>query len=33
MLDGFINMRDYGWRKVIEGHTTIEEVVSSTELT
>lgn len=32
MLDGFINMRDYGWRKVIEGHTTIEEVVSSTEL-
>ncbi|PAW60569.1 MAG: secretion system protein E [Verrucomicrobiia bacterium Tous-C2TDCM] len=33
MLDGFINMRDYGWRKVIEGTTTIEEVVSSTELT
>jgi type II secretory ATPase GspE/PulE/Tfp pilus assembly ATPase PilB-like protein len=32
MLDGFINMRDYGWRKVIEGTTTIEEVVSSTEL-
>jgi type II secretory ATPase GspE/PulE/Tfp pilus assembly ATPase PilB-like protein len=33
MLDGFINMREYGWRKVIEGHTTVEEVVSSTELT
>jgi type II secretory ATPase GspE/PulE/Tfp pilus assembly ATPase PilB-like protein len=33
MLDGFTNMRDYGWRKVCEGHTTIEEVVSSTELT
>jgi len=32
MIDGFINMRDYGWRKVIEGETTIEEVVSSTEL-
>ncbi len=32
VLDGFIRMRDYGWRKVIEGHTTIEEVVSSTEL-
>ena len=32
MLDGFINMRDYGWRRVIEGTTTIEEVVSSTEL-
>ncbi len=33
MLDGFTNMRDYGWRKVIEGHTTVEEVVSSTEHT
>ena len=33
MIDGFLPMRDYGWRKVIEGHTTIEEVVSSTELT
>lgn len=32
MIDGFINMREYGWQKVIEGHTTIEEVVSSTEL-
>jgi len=32
MIDGFTNMRDYGWRKVLEGHTTIEEVVSSTEL-
>ncbi|MEM6917059.1 MAG: GspE/PulE family protein, partial [Verrucomicrobiota bacterium] len=32
MLDGFVNMREYGWRKVIEGDTTIEEVVSSTEL-
>ncbi len=30
--EGFVNMREYGWRKVIEGHTTIEEVVSSTEL-
>ena len=33
MLDGYVNMREYGWRKVMEGHTTIEEVVSSTELT
>ena len=32
VIDGFINMREYGWRKVIEGQTTIEEVVSSTEL-
>lgn len=32
LVDGFINMREYGWRKVIEGVTTIEEVVSSTEL-
>ncbi len=32
-IDGFIDMREYGWRKVIEGDTTIEEVVSSTELT
>ena len=32
MLDGFVNMREYGGRKVIEGDTTIEEVVSSTEL-
>lgn len=32
MLDGFVPMRDYGWEKVREGHTTIEEVVSSTEL-
>ncbi len=30
--DGFRNMREYGWAKVIEGVTTIEEVVSSTEL-
>jgi len=28
--DGFIKMREYGWRKVIEGKTTIEEVVSAT---
>lgn len=32
MIDGFQTMRDYGWRKVMEGDTTIEEVVSSTEL-
>jgi type II secretory ATPase GspE/PulE/Tfp pilus assembly ATPase PilB-like protein len=32
MLDGFVPMRDYGWLKVAEGQTTIEEVVSSTEL-
>ncbi|NRB74419.1 MAG: Flp pilus assembly complex ATPase component TadA [Verrucomicrobiales bacterium] len=32
-LDGFRNMREYGWEKVIEGITTIEEVVSSTEIT
>jgi len=32
VIEGFINMREYGWRKVIEGQTTIEEVVSSTEI-
>jgi general secretion pathway protein E len=32
VIDGFITMRQYGWRKVMEGVTTIEEVVSSTEL-
>jgi len=32
MLDGFVNMREYGWQKVREGVTTIEEVVSSTEV-
>lgn len=33
MLDGYVNMREYGWKKVIKGETTIEEVVASTELT
>lgn len=32
MIDGYVTMREYGWKKVREGHTTIEEVVSSTEL-
>ncbi len=32
MLDGFVNMREYGWQKVVEGVTTIEEVVASTEV-
>ncbi|MEM9282929.1 MAG: GspE/PulE family protein [Verrucomicrobiota bacterium] len=32
LSDGFKTMREYGWEKVIEGITTIEEVVSSTEL-
>ncbi len=30
--DGFIPMREYGWDKVLAGITTIEEVVSSTEI-
>ena len=28
--DGFISMRDYGWRKVIDGTTTLEEVMRVT---
>jgi general secretion pathway protein E len=28
--DGFISMREYGWRKVLEGSTTVEEVMRVT---
>ena len=28
--EGFINMRDYGWHKVLSGDTTLEEVMSAT---
>ncbi len=28
--DGFLPMRGYGWHKVMQGMTTIEEVVSVT---
>ncbi|MDB4712556.1 GspE/PulE family protein, partial [Verrucomicrobiales bacterium] len=28
--EGFINMRDYGWYKVLSGDTTLEEVMSAT---
>jgi len=28
--DGYIPMRDYGWHKVLQGQTTIEEVISVT---
>ncbi|MFZ4763854.1 MAG: GspE/PulE family protein [Roseimicrobium sp.] len=28
--DGFISMREYGWRKVLEGITTVEEVMRVT---
>jgi general secretion pathway protein E len=28
--DGFISMREYGWRKVLEGATTVEEVMRVT---
>jgi general secretion pathway protein E len=28
--DGFISMREYGWRKVIAGNTTVEEVMRVT---
>ena len=28
--DGYLPMRGYGWHKVMQGETTIEEVVSVT---
>ncbi len=28
--DGYIQMREYGWYKVFQGHTTLEEVISVT---
>ena len=28
--DGYVPMREYGWRKVLAGHTTLEEVISVT---
>ena len=28
--DGYVPMRDYGWHKVMQGQTTIEEVISVT---
>ena len=30
MEEGYVPMRDYGWRKVMQGETTIEEVISVT---
>jgi type II secretory ATPase GspE/PulE/Tfp pilus assembly ATPase PilB-like protein len=30
--EGFESMRDYGWRKVMKGVTSIEEVLSSTHV-
>ena len=32
MQDGYLPMRSYGWLKVLEGETTIEEVVSVTAI-
>ena len=29
-LEGFRTMKEYGWEKVLEGETTIEEVLSAT---
>ena len=28
--DGFISLREYGWRKVLAGATTVEEVMRVT---
>jgi general secretion pathway protein E/type IV pilus assembly protein PilB len=28
--DGMVTLRDYGWEKVAEGKTTIEEVLTNT---
>ena len=28
--DGYISLREYGWRKVLEGVTTVEEVMRVT---
>ena len=28
--DGYIPMREYGWHKVFQGQTTVEEVISVT---
>ena len=30
MEEGYVPMREYGWRKVMQGETTIEEVISVT---
>ena len=30
--DGYVPMRTYGWHKVMQGQTTIEEVISVTSL-
>ncbi|MEM9079848.1 MAG: GspE/PulE family protein [Verrucomicrobiota bacterium] len=30
LLDGYVPMREYGWHKVMQGLTTVEEVVSAT---
>jgi len=30
IAEGFINMRDYGWQKVLSGDTTVEEVLAAT---
>ena len=29
--NGMIPLREYGWKKVSEGHTTIEEVLSNVD--
>ena len=28
--EGYVPMREYGWKKVMQGETTIEEVISVT---
>lgn len=28
--DGYVSMRDYGWHKVLQGETTLEEIISVT---
>jgi type II secretory ATPase GspE/PulE/Tfp pilus assembly ATPase PilB-like protein len=30
LAEGMVPMRDYGWRKVVSGETTIEEVIAVT---
>lgn len=30
LKDGYLPMREYGWYKVMQGMTTVEEVVSAT---
>ena len=30
LSEGFIAMRDYGWQKVLQGETSVEEVLAAT---